>query len=122
MDATHSQIEQSLQQVKKAKITIETTIDQTRRKQNEQDWLEEDNHHLEQEKLALLDFLRSGWQGEEASGFHRYLEEKQHEESQTWKKDLQAKRTDLETELQENKAQLHALETKQASLQKEWNA
>ncbi|MBC1514376.1 ribonuclease P, partial [Listeria booriae] len=37
MDATHSQIEQPLQQVKKAKITIETTIDQTRRKQNEQD-------------------------------------------------------------------------------------
>ncbi|WP_271006726.1 ribonuclease P [Listeria seeligeri] len=121
MDATHSQIEQQLQQVKKAKITIETTIDQTRRKQNEHDWLEEDNHHLEQEKLALLDFLRSGWQGEEASGFHRYLEEKQHEECQTWKKDLQAKRTDLETELQENKAQLQKLETKQATLQKEWN-
>ncbi|MBF2460080.1 ribonuclease P [Listeria seeligeri] len=122
MDATHSQIEQQLQQARKEKITIETTIDQTRRKQNEQDWLEEDNYHLEQEKLALLDFLRSGWQGEEASGFHRYLEEKQREESQAWKKDLQAKRTDLETELQENKAQLHALETKQATLQKEWNA
>ncbi|MBC1728360.1 ribonuclease P [Listeria seeligeri] len=122
MDATHSQIEQPLQQVKKAKITIETTIDQTRRKQNEQDWLEEDNHHLEQEKLALLDFLRSGWQGEEASSFHRHLEEKQHEDSQTWKKDLQAKRTDVETELQENKAQLQKLETKQATLQKEWNA
>ncbi|MBF2346133.1 ribonuclease P [Listeria seeligeri] len=119
MDATHSQIEQQLQQVKKAKITIETTIDQTRRKQNEQDWLEEDNHHLEQEKLTLLDFLRSGWQGEEASGFHRYLEDQQHEESQAWKKDLQAKRTDLETELQENKAQLQKLETKQATLQKE---
>ncbi|WP_270994874.1 ribonuclease P [Listeria seeligeri] len=122
MDTIHSQIEQQLQQVKKAKITIETTIDQTRRKQNEQDWLEEDNHHLEQEKLALLDFLRSGWQGEEASGFHRYLEDQQHEESQAWKKDLQAKRTHVETELQENKAQLHALETKQATLQKEWNA
>ncbi|MBF2673070.1 ribonuclease P [Listeria seeligeri] len=122
MDATHSQIEQQLQQARKEKITIETTIDQTRRKQNEQDWLEEDNYHLEQEKLALLDFLRSGWQGEEASGFHRYLEEKQREESQAWKKDLQAKRTDLETELQENKAQLQKLEKKQATLQKEWNA
>ncbi len=47
---------------------------------------------------------------------------KQHEESQIWKKDLQAKRTHVETELQENKAQLHALETKQATLKKEWKA
>ncbi|MBM5605067.1 hypothetical protein [Listeria seeligeri] len=67
MDATHSQIEQQLQQIKKTK-------------------------------------------------------KKQHEESQIWKKDLQAKRTHVETELQENKAQLHALETKQATLQKEWKA
>lgn len=122
MDATHNQLEQELQQVKKVQITIEANLDQSRRKQNEQDWLEEDSHHLAQEKLELLDHLRIGWQGEEASGFHRYLEEKQHEESQTWKKDLQAKRTHVETELQENKAQLHALETKQATLQKEWRA
>ncbi|ECR2353784.1 ribonuclease P, partial [Listeria monocytogenes] len=27
----------------------------------------------------------------------------------------------LDTELQENKARLHALETKQATLQKEWS-
>ncbi|MBC1932971.1 hypothetical protein [Listeria seeligeri] len=67
MDATHSQIEQQLQQIKKTK-------------------------------------------------------KKQHEESQIWKKDLQAKRTHVETELQENKAQLHALETKQATLKKEWKA
>ncbi|MBC2184551.1 ribonuclease P, partial [Listeria sp. FSL L7-0233] len=95
--------------------------DQTRRKQNEQDWLEEDSHQLTQEKLVLLDFLRSGWQGEEASGFHRYLEEQQHEESQAWRRDLQDKRTDLDTELQENKDRLHTLETKQATLQKEWS-
>lgn len=122
MDATHNQLEQELQQVKKAKITIETNLDQSRRKQNEQDWLEEDSNHFEQEKLELLDHLRIGWQGEEANGFHRYLEEQQHEESQAWKKDLQDKRTDLETDFQENKARLHALETKQATLQKEWRA
>ncbi|CWW10671.1 MULTISPECIES: hypothetical protein [Listeria] len=121
MDSAHSKLEQQLQQIKKAKITAETNVDQTRRKQNEQDWLEEDSNQLTHEKLALLDFLRSGWQGEEASGFHRYLEEQQQEESQAWRKDLQDKRTDLDTELQENKARLHALETKQATLQKEWS-
>ncbi|EAD7580689.1 ribonuclease P [Listeria monocytogenes] len=121
MDSAHSQLEQQLQQIKKAKITAETNVDQTRRKQNEQDWLEEDSNQLTHEKLALLDFLRSGWQGEEASGFHRYLEEQQQEESGAWRKDLQDKRTDLDTELQENKARLHALETKQATLQKEWS-
>ncbi|PZG33318.1 ribonuclease P [Listeria ivanovii] len=120
MDAAHSQIEQQLQQVKKAQTNIENNLEQTRRKQNEQDWLEEDATRFEQEKLALLESLRTGWQGEKASGFHRYLEEKQHEESQVWKKDLQAKRTNLDAELQENKAQLHNLETKQATLQKEW--
>lgn len=77
MDSAHSQLEQQLQQIKKAKITAETDVDQTRRKQNEQDWLEEDSDQLTQEKRMLLDFLRSGWQGEEASGFHRYLEEQQ---------------------------------------------
>ncbi|MBC6116896.1 ribonuclease P [Listeria innocua] len=121
MDSAHSQLEQPLQQIKKAKITAETNVDQTRRKQNEQDWLEEDSNRLEQEKLALLDLLRSGWQGEEASGFHRYLEEQEHEESVAWKKDLQDKRTNLDKELQENKVRLHALETKQATLQKEWS-
>ncbi|MBC2261922.1 ribonuclease P [Listeria sp. FSL L7-0091] len=121
MDSAHSQLEQQLLQIKKAKITAETNVDQTRRKQNEQDWLEEDSNRLEQEKLALLDLLRSGWQGEEASGFHRYLEEQQQEESGAWRKDLQDKRTDLDTELQENKARLHTLETKQATLQKEWS-
>ncbi|EIT8097099.1 ribonuclease P, partial [Listeria monocytogenes] len=113
--------EQQLQQIKKAKMTAETDVDQTRRKQNEQDWLEEDSHQLTQEKLVLLDFLRSGWQGEEASGFHRFLEKQQHEESQAWRRDLQDKRSDLDTELQENKARLHTLETKQATLQKEWS-
>ncbi|PZG40933.1 ribonuclease P, partial [Listeria ivanovii] len=107
-------------QVKKAQTNIENHLEQTRRKQNEQDWLEEDATRFEQEKSALLELLHTGWQGEEASGFHRYLEEKQHEESQVWKKDLQAKRTELDAELQENKAQLHNLETKQATLQKEW--
>ncbi|UPH47948.1 ribonuclease P [Listeria innocua] len=121
MDSAHSQLEQQLQQIKKAKITAETNVDQTKRKQNEQDWLEEDSNQLAQEKRMLLDFLRSGWQGEEASGFHQYLEEQQHEESVAWKKDLQDKRTDLDTELQENKDRLHALETKQATLQKEWS-
>ncbi|EAE7087853.1 ribonuclease P, partial [Listeria monocytogenes] len=38
-----------------------------------------------------------------------------------WKKDLQDKRTDLNIELQENKNKLHTLETKQATLQKEWS-
>ncbi|EPS2987426.1 ribonuclease P [Listeria monocytogenes] len=121
MDSAHSQLEQQLQQIKKAKITAETDADQTRRKQNEQDWLEEDSNQLTQEKRVLLDFLRSGWQGEEASGFHRYLEDFQHEESQAWRRDLQDKRTDLDTELQENKDRLHTLETKQATLQKEWS-
>ncbi|MCD2253811.1 ribonuclease P [Listeria marthii] len=121
MDSAHSQLEQQLQQIKKAKITAETDVDQTRRKQNEQDWLEEESNQLTQEKLVLLDFLRSGWQGEEASGFHRYLEEQQHEEFQAWRRDLQDKRTDLDTELQENKDRLHTLETKQATLQKEWS-
>ncbi|EAC5994566.1 ribonuclease P [Listeria monocytogenes] len=121
MDSAHSQLEQQLQQIKKAKITAETDADQTRRKQNEQDWLEEDSNQLTQEKRVLLDFLRSGWQGEEASGFHRYLEKQQHEESQAWRRDLQDKRTDLDKELQENKDKLHTLETKQATLQKEWS-
>ncbi|MGC7134788.1 ribonuclease P, partial [Listeria ivanovii] len=40
MDAAHSQIEQQLQQVKKAQTNIENHLEQTRRKQNEQDWLE----------------------------------------------------------------------------------
>ncbi|MBC6149327.1 ribonuclease P [Listeria innocua] len=121
MNSAHSQLEQQLQQIKKAKITAETNVDQTKRKQNEQDWLEEDSNQLAQEKRMLLDFLRSGWQGEEASGFHQYLEEQQHEESVAWKKDLQDKRTNLDKELQENKDRLHALETKQATLQKEWS-
>ncbi|EAD5741938.1 ribonuclease P, partial [Listeria monocytogenes] len=43
MDSAHSQLEQQLQQIKKAKLTAETNGDQTRRKQNEQDWLEEDS-------------------------------------------------------------------------------
>ncbi|WP_072217271.1 ribonuclease P [Listeria monocytogenes] len=121
MDSAHSQLEQQLQQIKKAKITAETDVDQTRRKQNEQDWLEEDSNQLTQEKRVLLDFLRSGWQGEEASGFHRYLEAQQHEKSHAWRRDLQDKRADLDTELQENKDKLHTLETKQATLQKEWS-
>ncbi|MBC1571774.1 ribonuclease P [Listeria sp. FSL L7-1426] len=121
MDSAHSQLEQQLQQIKQAKMTAETNVDQTRRKQNEQDWLEEDSHQLTQEKLVLLDFLRNGWQGEEASGFHRYLEEQQNEESRAWRKDLQDKRTDLDIELQGNKDKLHTLETKQATLQKEWS-
>ncbi len=100
---------------------METQLDQTKRKQAEQEWLEEDSNRLAQEKRALLDFLRSGWQGEEASGFHCYLEAQQYEEAQAWMKDLQDKRADLEKELQEVKAKLHALETKQATLQKEWS-
>ncbi|MBC2314195.1 ribonuclease P [Listeria welshimeri] len=121
MDGAHHQLEQQLQQISQAHRTMETQLDQTKRKQAEQEWLEEDSNRLAQEKRALLDFLRSGWQGEEASGFHRYLEAQQYEEAQAWMKDLQDKRADLEKELQEVKAKLHALETKQATLQKEWS-
>ncbi|MBC1785878.1 ribonuclease P [Listeria welshimeri] len=121
MDSAHHQLEQQLQQISQAHWTMETQLDQTKRKQAEQEWLEEDSNRLAQEKRALLDFLRSGWQGEEASGFHRYLEAQQYEEAQAWMKDLQDKRADLEKELQEVKAKLHALETKQATLQKEWS-
>ncbi|EGK2527048.1 ribonuclease P [Listeria welshimeri] len=121
MDSAHHQLEQQLQQISQAHRTMETQLDQTKRKQAEQEWLEEDSNRLAQEKRALLDFLRSGWQGEEASGFHRYLEAQQYEEAQAWMKDLQDKRADLEKELQEVKAKLHALETKQATLQKEWS-
>lgn len=121
MDSAHHQLEQQLQQISQAHRTMETQLDQTKRKQAEQEWLEEDSNRLAQEKRALLDFLRSGWQGEEVSGFHRYLEAQQYEEAQAWMKDLQDKRADLEKELQEVKAKLHALETKQATLQKEWS-
>ncbi|MBC1361664.1 ribonuclease P [Listeria welshimeri] len=121
MDSAHHQLEQQLQQISQAHQTMETQLDQTKRKQAEQEWLEEDSNRLAQEKRVLLDFLRSGWQGEEASGFHRYLEAQQYEEAQAWMKDLQDKRADLEKELQEVKAKLHALETKQATLQKEWS-
>ncbi|EEO3716483.1 ribonuclease P [Listeria welshimeri] len=121
MDSAHHQLEQQLQQISQAHRTMETQLDQTKRKQAEQEWLEEDSNRLAQEKRVLLDFLRSGWQGEEASGFHRYLEAQQYEEAQAWMKDLQDKRADLEKELQEVKAKLHALETKQATLQKEWS-
>ncbi|EGK9572766.1 ribonuclease P [Listeria monocytogenes] len=121
MDSAHHQLEQQLQQISQAHRTMETQLDQTKRKQAEQEWLEEDSNRLAQEKRVLLDFLRSGWQGEEASGFHRYLEAQQYEEAQAWMKDLQDKRADLEKELQEVKAKLHALETKQAPLQKEWS-
>ncbi|MBC2290400.1 ribonuclease P [Listeria welshimeri] len=121
MDSAHHQLEQQLQQISQAHRTMETQLDQTKRKQAEQEWLEEDSNRLAQEKRALLDFLRSGWQGEEASGFHRYLEAQQYEEAQAWMKDLQDKRADLEKELQEVKDKLHALETKQATLQKEWS-
>ncbi|MBC1864323.1 ribonuclease P [Listeria welshimeri] len=121
MDSAHHQLEQQLQQISQAHRTMETQLDQTKRKQAEQEWLEEDSNRLAQEKRALLDFLRSGWQGEEASGFHRYLEAQQYEEAQAWMKDLQDKRADLEKELQEVKVKLHALETKQVTLQKEWS-
>ncbi|MBF2638234.1 ribonuclease P [Listeria welshimeri] len=121
MDSAHHQLEQQLQQISQAYRTMETQLDQTKRKQAEQEWLEEDSNRLAQEKRVLLDFLRSGWQGEEASGFHRYLEAQQYEEAQAWMKDLQDKRADLEKELQEVKAKLHALETKQTTLQKEWS-
>ncbi|ERH79421.1 hypothetical protein O174_03150 [Listeria monocytogenes serotype 4bV str. LS644] len=33
MDSAHSQLEQQLQQIKKTKMTAETNVDQTRRKQ-----------------------------------------------------------------------------------------
>ncbi|EKT6042426.1 ribonuclease P [Listeria monocytogenes] len=122
MDANHSKLEQQLQQVKKVQTKVENNMEQTRKKQNDQDWLEEDTKHLEQEKLELLDSLRTGWQGEEANGFHHFLEDQQQEEATAWKKDLQLKKAHLETEQQENKAQLHALETKQTTLQKEWRA
>ncbi|WP_270997354.1 ribonuclease P [Listeria seeligeri] len=122
MDATHSKLEQQLQQVKNAQTKVENNMEQTRKKQNDQEWLEEDSKHLEQEKLELLDSLRTGWQGEEANGFHHFLEDQQQEEATAWKKDLQLKKAHLETEQQENKAQLHALETKQTTLQKEWRA
>nr|WP_227662695.1 ribonuclease P [Listeria ivanovii]UCK61706.1 hypothetical protein pLIS48_00136c [Listeria ivanovii] len=122
MDANYSKLEQQLQQVKKATTTVETNIDQTRRKQNKQDWLEEDTKHLEQEKWELLEYFRTGWQGEEANGFHHFLEDQQQEEATAWKKDLHLKKNHLEMEQQENKTQLHALETKQTTLQKEWRA
>ncbi|MCB2468864.1 ribonuclease P, partial [Listeria monocytogenes] len=69
---------------------------QTKRKQGEQEWLEEDNPQLEMEKQGLLDFLRGGWQGEEANGFHRYLEDHQHAEAMAGRKDLSEKRVHLE--------------------------
>ncbi|EAC8368693.1 ribonuclease P, partial [Listeria monocytogenes] len=69
MDSTHSRLEQQLQQVKKAQDVLQDNLGQTKRKQVEQEWLEEDNHQLEMEKQGLLDFLRGGWQGEEANGF-----------------------------------------------------
>lgn len=122
MDETHSKLEQQLQQVQKEKTTAETHIDQTRIKENKQDWLEEDTKYFELEKRELLEYFRSGWQGEEANGFHHFLEDQQQEEATAWKKDLQLKKTHLEMEQQENKAQLHALETKQTTLQKEWRA
>ncbi|WP_270997351.1 ribonuclease P [Listeria seeligeri] len=122
MDATHNQLEQQLQQVQKEKTTAETHLDQTRIKQNKQDWLEEDTKHMEQEKWELLEYFRTGWLGEEVNGFHHFLEDQQLEEATAWKKDLQLKKAHLEMEQQENKAQLHALETKQTTLQKEWRA
>ncbi|MBC1516061.1 ribonuclease P [Listeria immobilis] len=122
MDANYSKLEQQLQQVKKATTIVETHIDQTRIKQNKQDWLEEDTKHLEQEKWELLEYFRTGWLGEEANGFHHFLEDQQQEEATAWKKDLQLKKAHLEMEQQENKAQLHALEMEQTTLQKEWRA
>ncbi|EAF3114821.1 ribonuclease P [Listeria monocytogenes] len=121
MDSTHSQLEQQLQQVKKAQDVLQDNLGQTKRKQAEQEWLEEDSHQLEMEKQGLLDFLRSGWQGEEANGFHHYLEEQQHEEAMAWRKDLSEKRVHLEEEVRTTRAEMHDLETKQASLRKEWN-
>ncbi|ECJ9746527.1 ribonuclease P [Listeria monocytogenes] len=121
MDSTHSQLEQQLQQVKKAQDVLQDNLGQTKRKQAEQEWLEEDSHRLEIEKQGLLDFLRSGWQGEEANGFHRYLEEQQHAEAMAWRKDLSEKRVHLEEEVRTTRAEMHDIETKQASLRKEWN-
>ncbi|EAE2070289.1 ribonuclease P, partial [Listeria monocytogenes] len=69
MDSTHTRLEQQLQQVKKAQDVLQDNLGQTKRKQVEQEWLEEDSHQLEMEKQGLLDFLRGGWQGEEANGF-----------------------------------------------------
>ncbi|MBC1985794.1 ribonuclease P [Listeria sp. FSL L7-0478] len=121
MDSTHSQLEQQLQQVKKAQDVLQDNLGQTKRKQAEQEWLEEDSHQLEMEKQGLLDFLRSGWQGEEANSFHRYLEEQQHAEAMAWRKDLSEKRVHLEEEARTTRAEMHDIETKQASLRKEWN-
>ncbi|EAF5052172.1 ribonuclease P [Listeria monocytogenes] len=121
MDSTHSQLEQQLQQVKKVQDVLQDNLGQTKRKQAEQEWLEEDSYQLECEKQGLLDFLRSGWQGEEANGFHHYLEEQQHEEAMAWRKDLSEKRVHLEEEVRTTRAEMHDLETKQASLRKEWN-
>ncbi|EJO7005753.1 ribonuclease P [Listeria monocytogenes] len=121
MDSTHSRLEQQLQQVKKAQDVLQDNLGQTKRKQVEQEWLEEDSHQLEMEKQGLLDFLRGGWQGEEADGFHRYLEEQQHEEAMAWRKDLSEKRVHLEEEVRTTRAEMHDIETKQASLRKEWN-
>ncbi|EAE7959939.1 ribonuclease P [Listeria monocytogenes] len=121
MDSTHSQLEQQLQQVKKAQDVLQDNLGQTKRKQAEQEWLEEDSRQLEMEKQGLLDFLRGGWQGEEANGFHRYLEEQQHEEAMAWRKDLSEKRVHLEEEAQTTRAEMHDIETKQSSLRKEWN-
>ncbi|EHC6327532.1 ribonuclease P [Listeria monocytogenes] len=121
MDSTHSQLEQQLQQVKKAQDVLQDNLGQTKRKQAEQEWLEEDSHQLEMEKQGLLDFLRSGWQGEEANSFHRYLEEQQHAEAMAWRKDLSEKRVHLEEEVRTTRAEMHDIETKQASLRKEWN-
>ncbi|HFJ2321027.1 TPA: ribonuclease P [Listeria innocua] len=121
MDSAHSQLEQQLQQVKKAQDVLQDNLRQTKRKQAEQEWLEEDSHQLECEKQGLLDFLRGGWQGEEANGFHRYLEEQQHEEVVAWRKDLLEKHVHLEEEVQTTRAEMYDLETKQTSLRKEWN-
>ncbi|EQC2291783.1 TPA: ribonuclease P [Listeria innocua] len=121
MDSAHSQLEQQLQQVKKAQDVLQDNLRQTKRKQAEQEWLEEDSHQLECEKQGLLDFLRGGWQGEEANGFHRYLEEQQHEEVVAWRKDLLEKRVHLEEEVQTTRAEMYDLETKQTSLRKEWS-
>ncbi|MCD2224554.1 ribonuclease P [Listeria cossartiae] len=121
MDSTHSQLEQQLQQMKKAQDVLQDNLGQTKRKQAEQEWLEEDSHQLEMEKQGLLDFLRSGWQGEEANSFHSYLDEQQHEEAMVWRKDLSKKRVHLDEEVRMTRAEMHDLETKQASLRKEWN-
>ncbi|EAC5027788.1 ribonuclease P, partial [Listeria monocytogenes] len=53
MDSTHSRLEQQLQQVKKAQDVLQDNLGQTKRKQVEQEWLEEDNHQLEMEKQGL---------------------------------------------------------------------